>query len=41
MVEICKKKEIQKIVFFEEVKKKFVEISKKVQSLEEKVKTMI
>lgn len=34
MVEICKKKEIQKIVFFEEVKKKFVDISKKVQSLE-------
>lgn len=34
MVEICKKREIQKIIFFEEIKKKFMEVEKKVLYLE-------
>ena len=41
MIEICKVREIQKIVFFEDISKNFKDIEEKVMGLEEKVKVLI
>lgn len=41
MIEICKKREMQKIVFFEEMKAKFNEMEQKVLNLEGKMKALI
>lgn len=40
MIEICKAREIQKLVFFENICKKFSDIEVKVLGLEEKMKVL-